>query len=61
MRKLVIATTLTLVLAGTASAAKAGSADRGPRERDTPIVRVIKLIKRVFTPSANAAPTVPIP
>lgn len=61
MRKLIIATTLTVVLAGTASAANVHSRDREPRERDTPIVRVIKVIKRLFTPSVNASPTVPIP
>jgi hypothetical protein len=59
MRKLVIVTTLTLVLAGTASASDVRFQDRG--DRDTPIVRVLKVIKRLFTPSANALPTVPVP
>jgi hypothetical protein len=61
MRKLVIATTLTVVLAGTASASDIRFQDRGPRDRDTPIVRVYKAIKRLLTPSTTTGPTVPIP
>jgi hypothetical protein len=61
MRKLVIVTTLTVVLAGTASASDVRFQDRGPRDRDTPIVRVIKLVKRFLTPSAQNLPTVPFP
>jgi hypothetical protein len=57
MRKLVAAVTLSLVLAGTASAAE----PRGPRDRETPIVRVFKAIKRLLNPSAQNWPTVPIP
>lgn len=61
MRKAVIVTTLTLVLAGTASASDVRFQDRGPRERNTPIVRLIKIVKRVFTPTLNNLPTTPIP
>ena len=59
MRKFVIATALTVVLAGTANAADVRFQDRG--SRDTPIVRVLKLVKRLFTPTVNTTPTVPIP
>jgi hypothetical protein len=59
MRKLIIATTLTVVLAGTASAAEVRFKDRNPRERDAPIVRVIKAVKRLLT--INNLPTVPHP
>jgi hypothetical protein len=60
MRKFVIATTLAVVLAGTANA-DIRFQDRGPRDRDTPIVRVLKLVKRLFTPTVNTTPSVPIP
>jgi hypothetical protein len=59
MRKLIIATTLTLALAITATADTRGAADRGPREKGTPIERVIKAIKRLIT--TTGLPTVPIP
>lgn len=57
MRKLIAAATLSLVLAGTAGAADV----RTPRDRDTPIVRVFKAIKRLLTPSVQNWPTVPLP
>ena len=61
MRKLIIATAITVLLAGSAKASDARFKDRGPRERENPIVRVLKLIKRTFTPASNNWPTVPIP
>ena len=62
MRKFVIATTLTVVLAGTANAAGVRFQDRGPRDRDTPIVRILKIVKGLFTPAVNSGgPSVPIP
>ena len=61
MRKFVIATTLAIVLAGSASAANPRAHDRNPRERDTPIVRVYKMIKRLFTPATQNWPTQPVP
>jgi hypothetical protein len=61
MRKLIIATAVTVLLAGSASASEARFNDRGPRERENPIVRIFKLIKRTFTPATNNWPTVPIP
>ena len=57
MRKLIAATTLTLILAGpTAQAAQ----PRG-RDRENPIVRMLKIVKRVLTPSTNEIPTPPLP
>jgi hypothetical protein len=61
MRKLIAATTLTLVLAATANAAEVRSADRGPRDRENPIVRAIKILKHYFTPSTQALPSTPVP
>lgn len=61
MRKFVIATALTVVIAGTASASDVRFQDRGNRHGDTPIVRVLKLVKRFFTPTVQTGPTVPIP
>jgi hypothetical protein len=61
MRKLIVATAITVVLAGSASAADVRFNDRGSRERENPIVRIFKLIKRTFTPATNNWPTVPIP
>jgi hypothetical protein len=62
MRKLMIAATLTLVLAGTASASNDGRfGDRSPRDRDNPIVRIIKTIKRLLTPANNDLPSQPVP
>ncbi|HVG25249.1 MAG TPA: hypothetical protein VND45_13920 [Thermoanaerobaculia bacterium] len=55
MRKLIAATTLTAILAATPLHA----ADPRPRERDTPITRVVKLIKRLIT--NNELPTPPLP
>ncbi|HVE71981.1 MAG TPA: hypothetical protein VNI54_11475 [Thermoanaerobaculia bacterium] len=60
MRKLIAATTLTFVLAGTA-AALPRERERTPRERDNPIVRILKIVKRVFTPSTNELPVPPLP
>ena len=62
MRKIIAVTTLTLVLAGTANAADTRNRDRSnPRDRDTPIVRVYKAIKRFFTPATQNWPTTPVP
>jgi hypothetical protein len=61
MRKLIVATAITVVLAGSADAAVARSNERGPRDHENPIVRIFKVIKRAFTPATNNWPTVPIP
>lgn len=60
MRKLIIVTILTLALATPATAAPTrGGADRGARDKETPIERVIKVVKRLIT--STSLPTVPIP
>jgi len=61
MRKLIVVTTLTVVLAGSASAADVRGRERNPRDGETPIVRLMKIVKRLLTPSVNTTPTTPIP
>ena len=60
MRKLIIATTISLILAGTASAADGrGNGESQMRGRETPIVRFLKLVKRIIVPTD--LPVVPFP
>ena len=60
MRKLIAAITLTLILAGsTARAAEPRGRERTPRDRDNPIVRMIKIVKRVLTTSELPVPPLP--
>lgn len=61
MRKLIVATTLTVVLAGSASAADTRFQDRSPRDRDTVIARVMKAVKRLLVPTTNTTPSTPVP
>jgi hypothetical protein len=60
MRKLIAATTLTIVLAGSIAAAPR-ERERTPRGKENPVVRVLKLIKRTLTPSTNELPVPPLP
>ena len=64
MRKMMIAATLTLVLAGTTAAAapRDREAGRGGRGRDeTPIVKFVKAVQRLFGVGTQGLPSVPIP
>jgi hypothetical protein len=64
MRNFIIAATLTVTLAATANAAPVRKSDpgMGPRERDTtPIVRIIRSVKKFLGIGANNLPATPIP
>lgn len=65
MRKHILAITVTIALAATVNAAPVRKSDpgMGPRDRDvTPIVRVIRSVKKFFGIGANDnLPAVPLP
>ncbi len=61
MRKLIAVTTLTVILALPAAAAPTRNGDRTPRDRDNPIVRIYKAVKRLLTPSTLELPLPPLP
>jgi len=60
MRKLIAIATLTVALALPAAAAPTNG-DRTPRDRDNPIVRIYKAVKRLLTPSVQELPAPPVP
>jgi hypothetical protein len=63
MRKMIIATTLTLVLAGTTAAAapRDRESGRGRGRDETPMVRFVKAVQRLFGVGTFGLPSVPIP
>lgn len=57
-----LAATLTVASAATAAPARPTDPGMGPRDRDlTPIVRIVKAVKKFFGITSNNLPATPIP